>query len=107
MRLRYAISSSLVLALIFLTIRRVKGCILYHCPLSHLPLGAAGGALAGPSLHGSLQVGHGAEVTVDRAVQARREHLPTADLAKLEPLAAGPRALAPAARLPPERPAKR
>lgn len=75
----------------------------YRRPLSHLPLGAAGGALAGPSLYGSLQVGHGAEVTVDRAVQARREHLPAANLPKLKTLAAGPRALAPAAGLPPGR----
>lgn len=76
----------------------------YLGPLGHLPLWAAGGALAGPSLHGSLQVGHGAEVAVDRAVQARRQHLPTADLTKLETLPAGPGALAPAARLPSETP---
>lgn len=76
----------------------------YLHPLGHLPLWAARGALAGSSLHGSLQVSHGAEVTVDRAVQTRREHLPAAHLTKLETFPAGPGALAPTARLPPERP---
>lgn len=75
----------------------------YLHPLGHLPLWAARGALAGSSLHGSLQVSHGAEVTVDRAVQTRREHLPAAHLTKLETFPAGPGALAPTARLPPER----
>lgn len=70
-------------------------------PLCHLPLWATGRALAGPPLYRPLQVGHGAEFAVDRAVQARWEHLPTANLAKLETLPAGSRALAPAARLPP------
>lgn len=77
--------------------------VLYLGPLGHLPLWAARGALAGPSLHRSLQVSHGAEVTVDRAVQAWWKHLPTANLAKLETLPARPWALAPAARLPSER----
>lgn len=76
----------------------------YLHPLGHLPLWAARGALAGSSLHRSLQVSHGAEVTVDRAVQTRREHLPAAHLTKLETFPAGPGALAPTARLPPERP---
>lgn len=73
-------------------------------PLCHLPLRAAGGALAGAPLQGALQVGHGAEVTVDGAVQARGQHLPAADLPELEALTAGPGALAPAARLPPGKP---
>lgn len=71
-------------------------------PLGYLPLRPAGRALAGSSLHRPLQVSHGAQVAVDRAVQARRQHLPAADLSELEALAAGPGALAPAARLPPE-----
>lgn len=75
----------------------------YLCPLCYLPLWTAGGTLARSSLHGSLQVGHGAEVAVDRAVEAWREHLPAANLAKLETLSAGPGALAPAARLPSRR----
>lgn len=81
---------------------RTPSDLSYLCPLGHLPLGAAGRALAGPPLHGPLQVGGGAEVAVDRAVQARRDHLPAADLTELETLPAGPGALAPAARLPPE-----
>lgn len=89
-----------------LILPKLKAGVTYRRPFRHLPLGAAGGALAGPSLHGSLQVGHGAKVTVYRAVQARREHLPAADLSKLETFAAGPRALAPAAGLPPGRRAR-
>lgn len=74
----------------------------YLGPLGHLPLWTTGRALAGPPLHGPLQVGHGAEFTVDGAVQARRQHLPTPNLTKLETLPTGSRALAPAAGLPPE-----
>lgn len=77
--------------------------ISYLGPLCHLPLRTTGRALTGPPLHGSLQVGHGAEVTVDGAVQARGEHLPTANLAELETLPAGPWTLTPAAGLPSER----
>lgn len=43
----------------------------YLGPLCHLPLWTTGRAFAGPPLYGPLQVGHGAEFTVDRAVQAR------------------------------------
>lgn len=74
----------------------------YLGPLRHLPLRATGRALTGPPLHRPLQVGQGAELAVDRAVQARRQHLPAADLTELETLPAGPGALAPAAGLPPE-----
>lgn len=74
----------------------------YLGPLGHLPLWTTGRALAGPPLHGPLQVGHGAEFTVDGAVQARRQHLPTPNLTKLETLPTGSRTLAPAAGLPPE-----
>lgn len=74
----------------------------YLGPLGHLPLWTTGRALAGPPLHGPLQVGHGAEFTVDGAVQARRQHLPTPNLTKLETLPTGSGALAPAAGLPPE-----
>lgn len=74
----------------------------YLGPLCHLPLWTTGRAFAGPPLYGPLQVGHGAEFTVDRAVQARRQHLPTSNLTELETLPAGSWTLAPAARLPPE-----
>lgn len=76
--------------------------ISYLGPLCHLPLRATGWALTRPPLYGSLQVGHGAEVTVDGAVQAWREHLPAANLAELETLPAGPWTLAPATGLPSE-----
>lgn len=37
----------------------------YLGPLRHLPLRTTGRAFAGPPLYGPLQVGHGAEFTVD------------------------------------------
>lgn len=73
----------------------------YLGPLRHLPLGPAGRVLADLALVRAGDVSGLAEVTVDRAVESRRDHLPAADDAELVALPAGAGALTPAARLPP------
>lgn len=78
-----------------------SGSKAYLGPLGELPLGPTGLVLAGFPLHGPGQPRCLAEIIVDRAVKAWRQHLPAAHGAVLEALAAGPGALAPPAGLPP------
>lgn len=70
-------------------------------PVWHLPLRAAGFNPAGFAHYGSVQLCSVAQIIVHRAVEAWRHHLPAAHRPKLKALATCPRALAPAARLPP------
>lgn len=80
-----------------------SGSKAYLGPLGELPLGPTGLVLAGFPLHGPGQPRCLAEVVVDGAVEARRQHLPAAHGAVLGALAAGAGALAPPAGLPPPR----
>lgn len=74
---------------------------IYLRPLRHFPLWPTSRVLADFPLFWPSDVSRFAQVAVDGAVQARREHLPATDNPELVAFSAGPGTLAPAAGLPP------